>query len=33
VLLIVICAYLEEVKLRKDLPKGKYDEYAKRTWI
>lgn len=33
VLLIVICGYLEEVKLRKDLPKGKYDEYAKRTWF
>jgi len=33
VLLIAICGYLEEVKLRKNLPKGKYDDYAKRTWI
>lgn len=33
VLLIAICGYLEERKLRKDLPKGKYDEYAKKTWI
>ena len=33
VLLIAICSYLEEVKLRKDLPKGEYDNYAKRTWI
>ena len=33
VLLIVICGYLEEVKLRKDLPGGKYDEYAGKMWI
>ncbi len=33
VLLIAFCGYLEEVKLRKDLPKGKYDEYAKNTWF
>ena len=33
VLLIAICGYLEEVKLRNDLPRGKYDEYAKKTWI
>ena len=33
VLLIAICGYLEEVKLRKDLPQGQYDDYAKSTWI
>ena len=33
VLLIAICGYLEEVKLRKDLPEGKYDEYARNTWF
>jgi len=33
VLLIALCGYLEEVKLRKDLPEGKYNEYAKKTWI
>lgn len=33
VLLIAICGYLEEVKLRKDLPNGQYNDYAKRTWF
>ncbi len=33
ILLISICAYLEEVKLRWELPPGKYDEYAKKTWF
>ena len=33
ILLIAICGYLEEVKLRKDLPHGKYKEYTKKTWF
>ena len=33
ILLIAICGYLEEIKLRNDLPKDKYDEYSKNTWI
>ena len=33
ILLIAICGYLEEVKLRNDLPQGKYDDYSKKTWL
>ena len=33
ILLIAICGYLEEVKLRKDLPQGQYDDYSKKTWL
>ncbi|MBE9571141.1 MAG: DUF1295 domain-containing protein [Proteobacteria bacterium] len=33
ILLIAICGYLEEVKLRKDLPQGEYDIYSKKTWL
>jgi protein-S-isoprenylcysteine O-methyltransferase Ste14 len=33
ILFIVICGYLEEVKLRDDLPQGKYDDYSKKTWL
>ena len=33
ILFIVICGYLEEVKLRDDLPEGKYDDYSKKTWL
>jgi protein-S-isoprenylcysteine O-methyltransferase Ste14 len=33
VLLIAICGWLEEVKLRKDLPNDQYEEYARSTWI
>ena len=33
ILLLAICGYLEEVKLKKDLPNGQYYEYAKSTWI
>jgi len=33
ILLIVICGYLEEVKLRNDLPQGKYGDYSKKTWL
>lgn len=33
ILLIAICGYLEEVKLRKDLPKGQYENYSKKTWL
>ena len=33
VLLVAICGYLEEVKLRSELPNGQYEKYAKSTWI
>lgn len=33
ILLIAICGYLEEVKLRKDLPQGQYDDYSRKTWL
>lgn len=33
VLLIAVCGYLEEVKLRKELPHGQYDDYSKKTWF
>ena len=33
ILLIAICGYLEEVKLRMDLPQGQYDDYSKKTWF
>ena len=33
ILLIAICGYLEDVKLRKDLPPGQYDDYANNTWF
>ena len=33
IILIAICGYLEELDLKKKLPDGKYDRYAKKTYF